>query len=101
MTRELQLTLKASAIQWPALRNHMACMAHVIQQALGAFMSSLSVNGRNMSWEVQECNQQFGENESIDIGKRQRLRKEGNARMSIVPAMKAGLGKTIEKARSS
>jgi len=33
MTHELQSTLKASAIQWPAWRNHIPCMAHVIQLA--------------------------------------------------------------------
>jgi len=64
-------------------------------------MSSLGVNGRNTSWEVHECDQQFGEIESMDMGKRQRLRKEGNARMIIVSAMEAVVGKTIEKARIS
>jgi len=73
MTRELQSTLEASAIQWPALRNHIPCMAHVIQLALGAFMSSLSVTVRTKSWKAHECDQQVGENESIDIVKSQRL----------------------------
>jgi len=82
MTRELQSTLGASAIEWPPLRNHIPCMAHIIQLALGAFMSSLGVKGRTMSWEAHEHDQQFGENESIDIGKSQRLRKEGNARIN-------------------
>jgi hypothetical protein len=54
-------------------------MAHVIQLGLGAFMSSLVLKGRNKSWEAQERNQQCGENESIEIGNGQRLRKEGNA----------------------
>jgi len=62
MTRKLQSTLMASGIDWPALRNHIPCMAHVIQLALGAFMSSLGVNGRTKSWEADERNQQFGEN---------------------------------------
>jgi len=97
MTRELQSTLEASAIQWPALRNHIPCMAHVIQLALGAFMSSLSVKGRTKSWEAHERDQQFEENESIDIGKSQRLRKEGNARINKVSAIKPGLAKIIEK----
>jgi len=69
MTRELQSTLEASGIEWPALRNHIPCMAHVIQLALGAFMSSLGVKGPTKSWEAHERDQQFGENESIDIGK--------------------------------
>jgi len=48
-------------------------MAHVIQLALGAFMSTQGVKGRTKSWEAHERNQQFGENESTDIGKGQRL----------------------------
>jgi len=97
MTRKLETTLQASGIEWPALRNHIPCMAHVIQLALGAFMSSLGVKGRTKSWEAHERNQQFGENERIDIGKSQRLRKEGNARINKVSAMKPGLAKVIEK----
>jgi hypothetical protein len=46
-------------------------MAHVIQLALGEVMSSLGVKGRAMSWEAHERDQQFGENESTDIGKSQ------------------------------
>jgi len=99
MTRELQPTLEASGIKWPALRNHIPCMAHVIQLALGAFMSSLGVKGHTKSWEAHERDQQFGENESTDIGKSQRLRKEGNARINKVSAMKPGLAKIIEKVR--
>jgi len=76
-------------------------MAHVIQLALGAFMSSLGVNGRTKSWEAHERDQQFGENESIDIGKSQRLQKEGNARINKVSAMRPGLAKIIEKVRIS
>jgi len=101
MTRELQSTLEASGIEWPALRNHIPCMAHVTQLALGAFMSSLGVKGRTKSWEAHECDQQLGENESIDIGKSQRLRKKGNARINKVSAMRPGLAKIIEKVRIS
>jgi hypothetical protein len=101
MTRELQSTLEASGIEWPALRNHILCMAHVIQLALGAFMSSPGVEGHTKSWEAHVCNQQFGENESIDIGKSQRLRKEGNARINKVSAMRPGLAKIIEKVHIS
>jgi len=101
MTRELQSTLEASGIEWPALRNHIPCLAHVIQLALGAFMSSLGVKGRTKSWEAHQCDQQFGENESLDIGKSQRLRKEGNARINKVSAMRPGLAKIIEKVRIS
>jgi len=101
MTRELQSTLEASGIEWPALRNHIPCMAHVIQLALGAFMSSLGVKGRTKSWEAHEHDQLFGENESVDIGKSRRLRKQGNARNNKVSAMKPGLTKIIEKVHIS
>jgi hypothetical protein len=101
VTCELQSTLEASGIEWPALRNLIPCMAHVIQVALGAFMSSLGLKGHTKSWEAHECDQQFSENESIDIGKSQRLRKKGNARINKVSAMKPGLAKIIEKVRIS
>jgi len=97
MTCELQSTLEASGIEWAALRNHIPCMAHVIQLAVSAFMSSLSVKGRNKSWEAHERDQIFGENASMDIGKSQRLRKEANARINKVSAVKPGLAKIIEK----
>jgi len=74
-------------------------MAHDIQLALGAFLSSLGGNGRTKSGEAHERDQQFGENECTDIGKSQRLRKEGNARINKVSAMKPGLAKIIEKVR--
>jgi len=101
MRHELQSTLEASGIEWPALRNHIPCMAHVIQLALGAFMSSLRVKGHTKSWEAHERNQQFGENASMDIGNSQRLRKEGNARINKVSTMKLGLAKIIDKVRIS
>jgi len=97
MTDTLQSTLEASAIQWPDLRNHIPCMVRVIQLASGALMISLGVKGRTESWEAHECDLQFGENESIDIGKSQRLRNEGNARINKVSAMKPCLAKIIEK----
>ena len=59
MTQELQSTLEASAIQWPALRNQIPCMAHVIQLASGAFMSSLSVKGPTKSLAAHERDQPF------------------------------------------
>jgi len=101
MTRELQSTLEASGIELPALRNHIPCMAHVIQLALGAFMSSVGVKGRTKSWEAHGRDQPFGEDESIDIGMSQRLRKEGNARINKVSAMRPGLAKIIKKVRIS
>jgi hypothetical protein len=76
-------------------------MAHVIQLSLGAFMSSLGVKGRTKSWEDHEHDQQFGENGSINIGKSQRLRKEGNTRIYKVLAMRLDLAKIIEEVRIS
>jgi len=101
MTRKLQSTLEADGMEWPPLRNHIPCMAHVIQLASGAFMSSLGVKGRTKSLEAHECDQQCGENECVDIGRSQRLRKEGNARINKVSAMEPGVGKIIEKVRIS
>jgi len=101
MTGELHSTLEASGIEWSALRNHRPCIAHVIQLALGAFSSSFVVKGRTKSREAQERDQQFGENESIDIGKSQRVGKEGNARINKVSAMRPGLAKIIQKVRIS
>jgi len=97
MTREPQSMLEASGIEWPTLRNHIPCMAHVIQLALGAFMSSLGVKGRTKSWEAHQRDRQFEENESMDIRKSQRLRKEGNARINKVLAVRPGLATIIEK----
>jgi len=97
MTRKLQSTLEASGIEWPALRNHIPCMVQVIQLALVAFMSSLGVKGHTKSWEAHKSDQQFGEIESIDIGKSQRLQKERNARIDKVSAMRPGLAKKLRK----
>jgi len=101
MTRELQSTCEASGIELPALRNHIPCMAHVIQLALGAFMSSHSVKGRTKSWEAHERDSPLRENESIDTEKSQRLQNEGNARINRVSAMRPHLAKIIEKVRIS
>jgi len=97
MTPELQSTLVASGIELPALKNDIPCSAHVIQLASGAFISSLGVKGCTKSWIAHERDQQFGENESIDIGQSQRLRKESNATINKVSAMRPGLAKIIEK----
>jgi len=101
ITRELQSTLEASGIEWPALRNHIPWMAHVILLPLDALMSSLGVIGRTKSWEAHQRNQQFGVNTSIDIGKSQRVRKESIARINKVSAMRPGLAKLIEKVHIS
>ena len=56
ITRELQSTLEGSGIDLPAMRSHIPCMAHVLQLALGAFISSLGVKCHTKSWEAQEHN---------------------------------------------
>jgi hypothetical protein len=47
------------------------------------------------SWEANERDWQFGEN--VDIGMSQGLRREGNARINKVLAIRAGVAKIIEK----
>ena len=101
MTRELQSTVEASGILWPAMRNHIPCMAHDIQLVLGVFMSSLAVKGCTKSSEAHERNQQFGENESTCIRKSQRLRRVANARINKVSAKRQGKAKLIEKVHIS
>ena len=101
MTRELQSTLQASGTWSPAMRTHIPCMALLIQLALGAFISNLGVKGCAKSWEAHERNQQLGENESTNIGKIQRLRKEGNVRIRKVLAMWPSLAKIIDKVHIS
>jgi hypothetical protein len=76
-------------------------MEHVIQLALGAFMSSLGVKCHSTAREAHERYQQFGQNASIDIGTSQRLRKEGNDTINQVSAMRPVLAKIIEKVRIS
>jgi hypothetical protein len=72
-------------------------MAHVIQLALGAFVSSLGVKSSTKSWTAHEQDHQFGEKERIDIGHSERLRKEDNGIRNKVSAMRPGLEMIIEK----
>jgi len=60
-------------------------------------MGSLGVKVRTKCWEAHERHQHFVENESIDIGKSQRLRKEGNARIDKVSAMKPEYQRLLKK----
>jgi len=76
-------------------------MVHVIQLALGAYVSSLGANVLTKSLEPHKHDQQFGENESIDSGKSQRLWKKDNARINKESAMRPGLAKIIEKVHIS
>jgi len=101
MTHELQSTLEACEIVWPALRNHIPCMAHVRQMPLSAFMSGPGVTGHTKYCEAHERDQRFAENETIGIGKNQWLLKEGNDRIEWVSAMRPGLAKIIQKVRIS
>jgi hypothetical protein len=101
VTRELLTTVGDSNIEWPTLRNHNPGMAHVTQLGLGAFMGGLGAKGRTKSWGGHERNEQFGGNESTDSGKSERLRKEDNARINKVSAMRPGFAKIIEKVRVS
>ena len=101
MTWELQSKLESSAIQWPTMRNQIPCTTHVIQLALGAFMSSLGVKCCTESWEAHKGDEHFGQNVCIDIRKSQSLRKRSKARITKVSAMKTGLAKIIEKVRMS
>jgi len=90
-----------SGIKWTALRNNIPCITHIIQLAFGAFMSGLSAKGCTTSWEALDGYQQVGENQSIDIGKSERLRKEGSARINKMSAMRPGLSNLIDNVRIS
>jgi len=72
-------------------------MAHIVQLALGAIISSLGVKRCTQHWEANEYNQIFGENKSIDIGNSQKLRPQGNARINKVSAMTSDVAKIIEQ----
>jgi len=99
MACELQATFEAYGIEWPALRNHIPCTVHIIQLPFGLFRKKLGVIGHTKSWDAHEHDQQFGVNERIQIGKSQRLRKEGNTQFNQVSVMRQGVAKTIEKVR--
>jgi len=71
-------------------------MAHVIQLALGVFISSLGVKGPTKSLEAHEGDYQFGVNKKIDNGNSPLLRKERNTRITNVTAKRPGYGKIIE-----
>jgi len=97
ITCKLQFTNVTSGIDRPTMMNPKPDMAHVMQIALCAFRICLSVNSHIKSWKTSECNSQFGENETTDIGTSVRLRKEGNARINKLCAISPGLAKMIKK----
>jgi len=69
ITGALQAAFEPSGSELPAFRNHIPCMGHDIQLGEDAFMSSLDAKGHIKCWEADGHDQQFGQNESIDIGK--------------------------------
>jgi hypothetical protein len=85
----------------PAFRNYIPFIVHVIQPALGAFIRCLGEKGCTMTCKAHERDQEFGENESKDIGKSQRLQKEGNARINKVSAVRKCVAKKIAKVQIS
>jgi len=101
ISQEQQSTLAASGIESPAIRNHILSIVHIVQLALGVFMSSHTVKGCTKSWQSHERDQLFGENESTAVGKSQRLRREGNARINQVSTVRPGSANTFEKFRLS
>jgi hypothetical protein len=76
-------------------------MVHVIQRASGAVISCLAVKDSTKCWEAYEWDQQFGQNESVVIGKIQRLRKQRYARIAKVLAVSPGFTKIIENVHIS
>ena len=83
------------------MRNHVRCMAHVIELALDTSLNSFSANSCTQFWEAHERNQQSGENKSIDIGKSPRFRTQGNSQIDKLLAVRSDLAKIIEKIRIS
>jgi hypothetical protein len=79
------------------MRNYIPCMAHVIKPVMGVFMCSLGVTDCTNSWENHEHDQQFGENESTDVGQSRRMRKKANTRINKVLVMRQGSAMLIEK----
>jgi len=101
MMQEQHSTIDASGIVSPAMNIRIPCMAHVIQFALSAFLSSFRVDGHTKSWNVQERKQHFGKNACMDTGNSQRLRKNGNARITKMSDMRLRWAKIIRNVRFS
>ena len=92
MTRCLEKILEDESIEWSALQNHLPCMTHVIQLALGAFMESLGVKGRGKSWEESE-REKIGR----DFQGHGRKRRPGGVRVERVESLDPGFNKIVEK----
>jgi hypothetical protein len=73
----------------------------VKQLAVGAIKSSLGEKCCTKSWKAHERDQQYGANESIDIGMSQRLRNYGYARINKGSPIRPGLATMIVKGHIS
>lgn len=89
--------LQVSGIERPMMRNHIPCMPHCSRVSFGAFITTIDVEGCTISWESHLRNQQFGQTETTDNAKSQRLQQERNARINNMSAMKPGLPKIIQR----
>jgi len=67
----------------------------------GCIPEQFGCKGLTKSWEPDECDQQFGENDNADIEMSQTLRKEDNAGINKLSAITQGLRKIIEKVHIS
>ena len=92
MTGCLQKLLENGGTDWSAEQNHLPCMTHVIQLALGAFMDSLGVKGRHKSWEDNE-REKIGQ-ETVGSNRRKRV---CGVRVEKVASLEPGFNKIVEK----
>ena len=79
--------------EWSAEQNHVPCMTHVIQLALGAFMNLLGVKSRHKSWEDTEREKIGRQSGSCNS----RRKRGGGARVEMVGLLEPGFNKIIEK----
>ena len=90
MTSCLEQLLENGGTVWSAGQNHLPCMTHVIQLALGAFMDSLGVKVCHKSWEDAE-------REKIGSQGSSRRNRHGGVRVEKVVSLKPGFQKIVEK----
>jgi hypothetical protein len=74
--------MRVDLLEEPCARHGPFCSA-----CFGYIYEQRGVKGCYNTWVALECYQQFGENERTAIGKSERLRKVGNARMIKVSAI--------------
>ena len=91
MSAGIERAMAIMGHQWSSANNHMPCMAHVIQLALGAFMSKLQIAGRE-SYYQEEQRDQLVEVEGLGPGGRGKM-----SRIERFKLMPKGFKKTIEK----